>query len=159
MKTLFTIANKCRVTFEAENGEMRTNEFSNITCVAWRAELARRIIDNITPDIWVAKYIAVGDDSTPATENDTHLTNEVRREAIREDLSSRIDNVVKVYARYARGYVLSVHEAGLFIGPDATDINGTGSLLCHSVFDTPLEKSTQEIMTIEWTVSIVNHII
>ena len=156
MKTLFTIFNKCRVTFEAENGEMRTNEFPNITCVAWRSEIASRLMDNITPDIWFAKFIAVGDDSTPATEFDTHLTNEVRRAEIKYDLSNRTDNVVKVYARFERGYTLSVHEAGLFLWPNATAINGTWSLLAHSVFSTPMAKATQEIMTIEWTVSITN---
>lgn len=156
MQNLFSIFNKCRVTFEAENGEMRTDEFSNMTCTAGRAEIARRIIDNVTTDLWVAKFIAVWDNSTPATEADTHLTNEVRRAELKYDLSSRIDNVVKVYARFERWYTLDVHEAGLFIWPDATAINGTGSLLAHSVFSTPLEKAIQEIMTIERTINVNN---
>ena len=159
MQKLFTLHNICKVSFEDENWSVREKEFTNITCIAGRSEIAKRLIDNTTADLGVAKYIAVGDDSTPAQETDTALTNEVRREAIKTDLSSRTNNITKVYARFARGYSLSVHEAGLFIWPDATDINGTGSLLCHSVFSTPLAKGTQEMMTIERTINIVNEII
>jgi len=159
MKSLFIVTNKCKVSFEDELGNIREEEFSNITCNAGRNEIAMRLIDNITPDLWVAKYIAVWDDDTPATENDVALTNEVRREPIKEDLSSGLWTVSKVYARYTRWYTLTVKEAGLFVWPNATAINGTGNLLCHSVFTTPLIKGTQEVMTIERTISVVNHII
>lgn len=154
--SMFTIYNKCKVILEDENGNIRSEEFTNTTCNAGRTEIAQRLIDSITPDLGVAKYIAVGDDDTPATETDIALTNEVRREAVMLDLASNTTTVSKIYARFYRWYTLDVKEAGLFIWPDATAINGTGSMLAHSIFLAPIIKATQEIMTIERTVSIVN---
>ena len=158
MKSLFTICNSCKVTLEDEKGNLRSYEFPNITCTAGRVEIARRLIEPLVADIWVAKYIAVWDMTIPPAESDTALWNEIRREELLYSLSSRVDNVTKVYARFYRWYPLYVAEAGLFIWPNAISTNGSWSLLCHSLFPVPIDKLTQEIMTIEWTISVENYI-
>lgn len=159
MLNLFTLPNKVNVTLEKADGTSETKEFYNMTCTKGRASIARRLVDNTTADLWVAKYIAIGDSSTPATESDLILWNEVRREAIKTADTVLQDNVVKVYARFGTGFSGTVREAGLFIDQNATAINGSWSLLAHSVFTSPITKLTDEVMTIERTVSIVNTII
>ena len=159
MKSLFTICNSCKITLEDEKGNLRTYEFPNITCTAWRIEIARRLIEPLVADIGVAKFIAIGDSATAPTEADVALWNEIRRAELLYDLSSRTNNVTKVYARFYRWYTLSAYEAGLFIWPNATVTNGSGSLLCHSLFPVPIDKLAQEIMTVERAISIENYII
>ena len=159
LKNLFTIPNKVKVTLEKENWETKTYEFSNMTCTKWRSSIARRLVDSTTPELWSIKYIAIWDVDTPAQESDTNLGNEIRREPIKMPDTVLNNNLIKVYARFPIWFSALVKEAGLFIDADATIINGSGSLLAHSVFPTPVNKIDAEVMTIERTVSIVNVVV
>ena len=158
MKSLCNVANKVTVTVEDENWVKRTQEFTNITCTAGRTQLAQRLIDTTT-DLGVAKYIAVGDGVTAPAESDIGLTNEIVRSAIITDLSTNTTTSTNVYARFWRGDSLVLHEAGLFIWPTATSTNGSGALLCHSLFGSTVTKSAVEILTIQWTINVLNYVI
>lgn len=159
MSNLFSICNKCRVIIENNEIVNFDETFFNMTCNKWRSSIARRLVDNITPDLGYAKYIAIWDGNTPTDENNTILTNEIRREPIKTPDTVLDNNIVKVYARFPRGFSATINEAGLFIDNTATSINGTGNLLARSVFDTPITKQTEDVLTIEWTVSVVNVVV
>jgi len=159
MRNLFTISNKVKIILESENWEKKEYEYPNITCLKGRSSIARRLVDNTTADLWFAKYIAIGDSVIPAAESDIALWNEIQRQPIKVADTVLTDNVVKVYARFPIGFAWTFNEAWLFLDSTATGINGSGSLLAHSIFAVPVVKLTTEVLTIERTVSVVNVII
>lgn len=158
-KNLFTIANKVKITLAKESWVIDEYEFPNITCTAGRTSLARRLVDLSIPELWYIKYIAIWDGSTAAAEWDIVLNNELYRMPI--SVVDTIVNwtIVKVYARFPRGIVMTVREAWLFIDGTATAINGSGTMLAHSILPTPVSKLTDDVLSIERTVSVVNSII
>lgn len=66
------------------------------------------------------------------------------------------DTTLVIYARFNPGFTIEATEAGLFIDSTATASNGSGSLLARTKFDTPITKDTDDAMTIEWTVNVIN---
>jgi len=159
MNNLFTLSNKCKVTLEDANWIIEEKVFFNTTCTKWRASIARRLADSATPELGYAKYIAIGDSNIPAQETDTTIWNEIQRQPIKTADTLLDENTVKVYARFPRWFSASVWEAGLFLDQTATGINGSWSLLAHSVFPLEIVKDTDNVLTIEWTVSIVNVVV
>ena len=86
MQNILNLANRCKITLEGPEG-VREYEKTNITCVAGRTSLAKRIGGDSDTDLGVAKYIAVGTGTTPATEYDILLDNETHRSIVMTSLT------------------------------------------------------------------------
>lgn len=157
-KNYFTLTNKCRVYLTTETGDPINDwEYTNITCNAGRQSIALQIMDDGTgTDLGRAKYIALGDGTTPATITDASLVNELVRNPIDPNLASNLNTVCKVYTRYPVGTSYTINEAGLFVWPSASAFAGSGAMLARSVFATPIVKNTNEVLTIEREISVVN---
>lgn len=158
MRNLANISNECKVTVYDEQGNfLRESVQHNITCNAGRASLVQRLYDDVTSGLWVIKYIAIGDDATPAASiTDTILNNETKRELIITASTIQTTTSVKVYARFPTGYATTILEAGVFVDATSTATLNTGNLLCHSILITPISKASNEAVTIEWTIAINN---
>lgn len=158
MKSWVNMKNEVKISV-FENWKLK-NKFiyPNITCKAGRTSLAKRIID-FSPEeaeLWVVKYIAVWDDNSTPTENDTTLNNEIARVAITQASCTFTDNVVKVYATFPVWTTLTIREAWLFIDSTATTSADSWKLLCHSAFWVTISKTSIQAITIEWTIAILN---
>lgn len=161
METSIETNNSCRFILSDNEGNISYDKtFSNITCIPGRTSLASILIDTSnTVGLGLAKYIAVGTDATGATVNDTKLWAETHRSAIDTDLSTQTTITTKVYARFWLGEAYTVSEAGLFIDASATSSADTWSLLCRSIPSPAIVKTTDKVLTLEWSIVMNNYVL
>lgn len=128
----------------------------NITCDAGRTSLIQRLFDDTTSELGKIKYIAVWISTATPTVGRTQLVSENIRAAIDPTRTTNSGTQVKVYARFWTGTALTVTEAWVFVDASATLSPNTGALLCYSTGWAAIVKPTTQVLTIEWTIAMVN---
>lgn len=144
-----------------KDGNLKSKQTThNITCTSGRADIMNRMIDFETIGTsrkGVVRYMGIGTDDTAAVEGDTLLGAESNRSPILPDETIQVTSITtKFYARFGAGYGLTIKEAGLFTGDGAGSAVDTGALLARTVFGTPITKTTDEVVVLEWSVSLNN---
>lgn len=156
MRSKIDLYNTCKVSITKPDGSVQEKVFLNMTCNAGRGSLAKVLSGDNSVELGKIKYIAIGTGGTPAVVTDVALETEQYRSAILEDYTELSEVTLKVYARFQPWYAIDVAEAGLFIDATASSTNGSGTLLARSVFDTSQTKESDDAMTIEWTINVIN---
>lgn len=155
MKSSIGTLNECEITLKKDWITLSKYKFSNITCNAWRWSIAKRLYDN-TSNLGVARYIAIGTSNTTATITDTVLGAEIYRQAVDVINSTNIGSQAIIYTSFPTWPTYTVKEAGVFLDATATNAPNTWSLLCHSIFTTPVTKPSDQVLTVKWTININN---
>ena len=102
--------------------------------------------DDVEPKDLEFNYIALGDDNTPATPNDTALGNELFRKQItqKSKLTQSVRSIISILEAEGNGF--DIYEIGLYA--NATSTPDSGILISRIVVDTPLPKTDGNILNI-----------
>ena len=96
-------------------------------------------------------YIAIGTGTSEPLPTDTQLENEIDRRTFSAVTSG--NRYIKISAFYTFDEVnTTITEAGLF-GNGATADPNTGTLYARTLFATPIVKTPDTTLTIEWTLN------
>lgn len=145
--------------YDKDGNVKRVVKSKNTTCVAGRTDIMARLGDfntSGTSHKGVIRVMAIGDDNTAPTQNDTALGNEIMRSFLTASQTIFDGVTLKVYGRFGQGTALTIEEAGLFTGDDADLTAGSGELLAHTLPDTPLAKASDDVIVLEWELSLAN---
>lgn len=157
LNATFKVTENVKATVYDKDGNVkRVLKSSNRTCVVGRNELLDRLKDFNTSGTdrkGVLRYMAAGTSATAPTDNDTQLNAEVARAVIIPDESLRTADTLKVYARFEVGAAYLMAEMGLFTGNAASATANSGTLFAHTLFAPALDKSADEAVLVEWTIT------
>ena len=124
------LATYCNIELQADGVVVyRTH---NVSTTGGRELIMEAITDNTRPDIQI-KYLAIGDGAVNIVQSNTALANEVTRFRILEPII--LTNNQRQYIIPIGRLTYPITEVGLYMGADATQALGSGTLFNHATFE------------------------